>query len=132
MKIILLDGTELESLGVHGRTITYQGINRDSLIFIFDPNVVDINTVKEKFTPENCESIILVEDHDEFIHENYCIRTELGQTDRSLLLNEISRNDGVQSSEVVYVKMAQMSYTEMQVKKQQEAIDALIINSLEG
>ena len=129
MKIILLDGTELESLGVHGRTITYQGINRDSLIFIFDPNVVDINTVKEKFTPENCESIILVEDHDEFIHENYCIRTELGQTDRSLLLNEISRNDGVQSSEVVYVKMAQMSYTEMQVKKQQEAI---IINSLEG
>ena len=130
MKVILSNGRELEALGVHGRNISYQGVQRDSLIFLFDIENESLADAMTDFTAENCSKIMLTnEDEEQFIHEHYTIRTELGYGFKDLVLTGgVSGND---DTKVVYVRMAQTTLMERTVESQQEAIDSLIILALE-
>lgn len=51
MKIKLANHAELDALGVHGQHTFYQGVNRDCLIFLFDPAAVSLETVCAAFVP---------------------------------------------------------------------------------
>ena len=131
MKVILSNGKELEAKGVHGRSIMYQGVQRDSLIFLFDAESESLTDAMTDFTAENCAAITLEgDDGEQFIHEHYTIRTELGYGYKELVLTGgVSGND---DSKVVYVRMAQTTLLERMVESQQEAIDNLIAAALEG
>ena len=131
MKVTLSNGKELEALGVHGRSISYQGVQRDSLIFLFEIENESLSDALEDFTAENCGSITLTnDDKEQFIHEHYTIRTELGYGFKDFVLT--GGISGKDDTKVVYVRMAQTTLLERTVESQQEAIDNLIVAALEG
>lgn len=131
MKITLSNGMELEALGVHGRSINYQGTQRDSLIFMFDPDSYSLNDITNAFSEENCSAITLEDGNGNvYVHENYIIRIEAG-----IGLKEVIKSGGVSNdntSQSVYVRMAQTTLTERKLMNQQEVIDALVAQALEG
>lgn len=80
MKVIMQDGTELEPLGISGEPATVQGETRDSLVFDF-PASAGLEAINSAFSPENCESIRIVEDGGtEHIHTGYVLRVSLTMT----------------------------------------------------
>lgn len=131
MKIVLSNGKELEALGVHGRSLNYQGVMRDSLIFLFDPAVVSVEDAMADFTEDACSVITIVEeDGSMFFHENYTVRIEAGCGYKEMITSGgVSGNDVSQST---YVRMAQTTLSERTLQQQQETIDALIVAVLEG
>ena len=131
MKVTLSNGKELEALGVHGRNISYQGVQRDSLIFLFEIDIESLTDAMTDFTAENCKVVTLEsDDGEQFIHEHYTIRTELGYGFKDLVLT--GGISGKDDTKVVYVRMAQTTLLERTVENQQEAIDNLIVAALEG
>ena len=131
MKIVLSNGKEFEALGVHGRPLNYQGVMRDSLIVLFDPEKVSVEEIMKEFTEANCSAITIDEnDGNIFVHENYTIRIEVGCGYKEMVTSGgISGNDVSQCS---YVRMAQTTLSERTIQKQQEIIDTLVVAVLEG
>lgn len=114
MKIILKDGTELETIIVQGGIRHISGSNRDALTFVFDEGA-DVNQLDEIFTEENCEVIKLVgEDGSNSIHTDYTIRVEM-KTYFEELSKENPDNQAVNVKRTT-VTMAQCSYVEKQLK----------------
>ena len=131
MKVTLSNGKEIEALGVHGRNISYQGVQRDSLLFLFEIDNESLTDAMTDFTAENCKVVTLEsDDGEQFIHEHYTIRTELGYGFKDLVLT--GGVSGKDDTKVVYVRMAQTTLLERTVENQQEAIDNLIVAALEG
>lgn len=130
MNIKFLDGTELESLGVHGRSVEYQGVRRDCLTFLFDPAVVSLGEAMTTFTPERCKVITLAVEDASNVHENYTILVEVGQGVQEYVLS--GTVNGHEPKDTVYVRMAQSTLAEREIMKQREEIDALLVASLEG
>lgn len=112
MLIRFKSNIELECLGVHGSSISYQGVTRDCLTFLF-PADTDLSSLLDIFTPENCEQILLINDDSQDLHENYTIRTNAGVGFKD---NVLRYNDG-DATEVCWVSMAQSTLTERQLLK---------------
>lgn len=134
MTLIFKDGTTLPVLGVHGRTMNYEGVLRDSLLFLMDPEKVSLETVLETFTPERCAAIQLMDETDRrqevFVHEHYTIRVEVGQGCKDFALSgSVTELEQVPA---VYVRMARSTQAERQMQEQQETLDALLVSVLEG
>ena len=117
MTVILNDGTELAPLDISGEPTTVQGETRDSLVFDF-PASAGLEAINAAFSPENCESIRIVEDGGtEHIHAGYVIRVSLTLTP--------TEDDGGEGQ--ITVTMAQRTYTEEQllaIRRQAEATAA--------
>lgn len=135
MTVTLSNGERLNFLGVHGGPITYQGVIRDCLTFLFDPEEMSVEQLLEKFTAENCKAVRLLDETDEnareAVHENYTIRTGAG-----VGMRDLARRGGYGSSvtdeqQTAYVSMAQSALAERMLLSQQEAVDALIVSALE-
>lgn len=134
MTLTFKDGTTLPLLGVHGRTMNYEGVLRDSLLFLMDPEKVSLEQVLESFTPERCVAVQLVDETDRrrevFVHEHYTIRVEVGQGCKDYALSgSVTELEQVPA---VYVRMARSTQAERQMQEQQETLDALVIGALEG
>lgn len=134
MTLTFKDGTTLPLLGVHGRTMNYEGVLRDSLLFLMDPEKVSLETALETFTPERCAAIHLMDETDRrqevFVHEHYTIRVEVGQGCKDFALSgSVTELEHVPA---VYVRMARSTQAERQMQAQQEALDALLVSVLEG
>lgn len=134
MTLTFKDGTTLPVLGVHGRTMNYEGVLRDSLLFLMDPEKVSLETVLETFTPGRCAAIQLMDETDRrqevFVHEHYTIRVEVGQGCKDFALSgSVTELEQVPA---VYVRMARSTQAERQMQAQQEALDALLVSVLEG
>lgn len=131
MKITLSNGKVFETLGVHGRSMLYQGVQRDSLIFMFDPEKVTMEDVIQSFTEDNCLAITITDDEGNvFVHENYTIRIEAGIGYKEMVTS--GSVSGMDESKSVYVRMAQTTLAERTIQQQQDTIDALVIAVLEG
>lgn len=119
MIIRFKSGTEMECLGVHGSKMLYEGVNRDSLTFLF-PDTTSIETLLDTFTPANCEQVWLINGESQDLHENYTVRTGAGIGMRDTILHY---NDG-DNTEVCWVTMAQSTVTERQIMQ----LNALLAN----
>jgi hypothetical protein len=129
MTITLANGTTLEGKGVHGRTLSYQGVQRDSLIFLFDPDQLSIAQAADVFTEENCRQITLTNESGTYLHEHYTVRMEIGQGYQDMALTgSVSGNN---LDQVTYVRMAQSTATERLLQEQQRAIDYLLVAALQ-
>lgn len=131
MKLTFANGSELDVLGVHGRTVIYEGIQRDSLIFLMDPNAVSLEDAMGAFTESACKTMQLTDDKGNmFVHEHYTIRVEVGQGYKDYALT--GGVSGQDMEQMTYVRMARSTLAERQLQAQQEAIDALVLSALEG
>jgi len=128
MKVQLYNGVELEASGVFGRSCFYQGVSRDSLVFLFSPESVSLEAVRAAFTPANCREILLSDEQEMFVHEHYTIRLAMGIGYKEQVLTGSVKQDLTQS---IFVIMAQSTLAERQLLNQQAALDALIIATLE-
>ena len=134
MTLTLKDGTTLPLLGVHGRTMNYEGVLRDSLLFLMDPEKISLEQAMEALTPGQCAEIRLMDETDRrqevFVHEHYTIRVEVGQGCKDFALSgSVTELEQVPA---VYVRMAQSTQAERQLQAQQETLDALVVSALEG
>ncbi len=129
MNVKLADGKEFKALGVQGRNTYYQGVSRDCLIFLFDPEAVSYAEVCADFTESNCAAIEVSDDNGKYLHENYTIRIETGE---GLISYVLEGSVGQDTRECVFVKMAQSTLTERKILEQQAVIDALVVSALEG
>lgn len=134
MTVTFQDGTSLPLLGVHGRPVNYEGVQRDSLLFLMDPERVPIQAAMEAFTPENCQAVTLAAEdgaHPEaFVHENYTIRVEVGQGSRDYALSGSVTE--LKQIPAVYVRMARSTLAERTLQAQQEILDSLVVAALES
>ena len=134
MTLTFKDGTTLPLLGVHGRTMNYEGVLRDSLLFLMDPVIDSLEQALAAFTPERCGAIQLMDETDRrrevFVHEHYTIRVEVGQGCKDFALSgSVTESEQIPA---VYVRMAQSTQAERQMQAQQETLDALVVSALEG
>jgi len=120
MKVILNDGTVLNSVGVHGNKINFQGFQRDSLIFIFDPAEYSLEQIDGLFTPANCSAIGLQDDNSEHTdyHDDYSIRVSLSIGHPEFGMGDISGNPVY-----ITVKMAQVTFLEKNLLATQEELE---------
>ena len=130
MKITLENGAELEVLGVHGQTVLHEGVQRDSLTVLMDPEVVDLEQALAAFAPSACGTITLTDDDGTYVHEHYTIRLEAGMGYKDYALSHGSTTGD--RKQVVYVRMARSTLAERTLQSQQDALDALVLAALEG
>ena len=110
MKIILTNGTELTPIQVTGELKHIQGVNRDTLNFIFSEDF-SMDELDAIFTEDACESIIITgDDESEAIHTGYTIRTELVK--KQVEVQKETEEQEAVFEKRVFVTMAQRTYTE--------------------
>lgn len=130
MKITFANGAELPVLGVHGRVVTHNGVQRDSLLIMMSPDAVTLEQALAAFSEDACGTIWLTDADGTYVHEHYTIRLEAGQGYKDYALTGgVNTNDPAQC---VYVRMARSTLAERQLQSQQESIDALLVAALEG
>ena len=135
MKVVLANGTEVAITGVHAQQVTYQGVLRDCLIFLFEPETIGADAVSNLFCANNCSVIKIEDDEGEYLHSNYTIQLEAGRGYKDIALYGTmagSEQAGNAMSQRVYVKMAQSTLAERKLEQQQEVLDALLVAQLEG
>ena len=130
MNIILSNGTTLSPILVTGGPRYVQGQSRDTLSFIF-PATESLEELDSLFTPENCETITVVDEQDaEYIHSAYTVRAELKK-------EAVEVTPATEEAEAVYedritVSMSQRTYTESQLASLTDTVDVLVMESLMG
>jgi len=135
MTVTLSNGEQLRCLGVHGGPLTYQGVTRDCLTFLFDPGEISVEQLLAKFTAENCAAIILTDGTDgettSAVHEHYTIRVGAGVGYKDLVCRGMSGTEIRDEQLTAYVSMAQRTLSERMLMEQRNAVDALIVSALE-
>lgn len=127
----LSDGTTLVCEGVYGIPVIYQGVQRDSLTFAFDPEAVTVDRLLELFTAENCEALILEDGAEIHVHEHYTIRAGAGVSCRDLAQRGVSGGPIQDTRSTAWVTMVQSTLEERTLQDQQAAINALVVAALE-
>ena len=129
MKIILANGTELNSIMVTGGPKYIQGQSRDTLSFIF-PADAGMEALDEAFSETNCEYIKIVEDSGiENIHKGYTIRAELSKA--AVEVTPATESEAAVYEDRITVAMSQRTYAETQLAENSAAIDDIILSMLE-
>lgn len=133
MQITLTNGVVLDCLGVHAKQVTYQGVLRDCLIFLFNPDVYSVEEISEHFTTDNSNSIKIMNDSDEYIHSNYTIQVEAGKGYRDMVLygTMLGSEQAENTEKRVYVKILQTTLAERKLEEQQKIIEKLLAEKVE-
>lgn len=139
--IRFVNGDELRVLGVHSQQITYNGISRDQLIFLFDAETTTLDEIAAEFRdPANCSTIIIgvitpvknpdpdtpTETVEEFAHSGYTILLGYGYANRQKVINDMPtnpdpRDDWAQTQEpkmVNFAKLVRSTILEQNVQTQ--------------
>lgn len=124
--ITLSNRVQLSTIGVTAGPVTYQGVSRDCLTFLFDPESVSIQNLMELFSPENCSAVTITDDSGSFEHEHYTIRTGVGVSCFDLAARGMIGGAVQQTQPTAWVSMAQSTETERAIQSQQLAINALL------
>lgn len=113
MQIILANGTILEPIIVTGGPKFVNGANRDALTFVFAATSMD--EIDAHFTEANCEVINIINNGEEALHKDYCIRVEL--TKKLVETQAATTESEAVTEQRVTVTMAQRTYAEKQLAK---------------
>ena len=123
MKIVLVNKTELNPLNIIGSKRTVQGAQRDVLSFVFSADA-SMDELDILFTADNCETIRIINNETEFLHNAYTIRAEL-KREPVMVIPATESADAVYENRVV-VSMAQRTYMETQIAQMQASMNALL------
>lgn len=131
MKVILADSTGLEALSVRGEPVFWQNATRDCLSFHFDPDRYTLDQIDREFTAENCSTVTLKDEEGEYLYSGYVIRRGLEKSRDYGYTSSASGASGEPQPEHIIVRMAQISYLEQTQAELADAVDLLILSSLE-
>jgi hypothetical protein len=81
------------------------------LDFRFSPNEVSLNDVDKLFSTDECTKLIIRDNENEFVYDNYNIRISVSKQKFDL----ISESGEREEVEQISVKMAQLNYIEIQL-----------------
>ena len=137
MNIILTNGVALTPLTLTGAKRNVQGATRDVLSFTFPANT-SMDELNNLFTPENCETITIVETmlipetgvayENQYQHVGYVIRDNI-KREFIMVRPETSESAAVYEERII-VSMAQRTYMETQLASLIETIDVLVLENL--
>lgn len=130
MKITFSSKASLDVLGVHGASVMHEGVQRDCLTVLMDPDAVPLEKALAAFTPEACQRLTLEDENGSYVHEHYTVRLEAGCGFKDYVL--LGGSGTGDKKQVVFVKMARSTMAERTLQEQQETIDALVLSALEG
>lgn len=122
MKITLHDGTVLQPLAATGTHRLVQGATRDTISFIF-PGDTDLEAMDRIFTAEACETIMVNNNGNDYVHSGYIIRAELKRAPMEVV-SATDTSEAVYEDRVV-ISMSQRTYLESQISSLTDAIDVL-------
>lgn len=126
-KIVLTNGKELSPLTITGAKRSVQGQSRDTLTFVF-PAEAGLEALDSEFSEENCETIRIVEEENEYIYSGYVIRAELSKSAKEIAPATDSAE--AEYEDRITVAMSQRSYVESQLASLTETVDVLVMESL--
>ena len=69
MKITFANGAELPILGVNGRVVTHNGVQRDSLLIMMSPDAVTLEQALAAFSEDACTQLWLTDTDSTYVHE---------------------------------------------------------------
>lgn len=126
MKIIL-NNIELTPINVIGGRKNVQGVNRDTLTFVFpaDESMAELDGI---FTAKNCESITVEDETGSYIHKGYTVRGELSKT--TVCVSNETEDAPAVYEERINVVMGQRTYAESQLASLTDTVDVLVMESL--
>ncbi len=126
MLIRLKDGKELTVLNVYGQRLSVRGVYRDSLTFVFDPEIYGSDKLMKDFGDCTGTSQITISDpydEKEYIYLGYSLFHSL------VVENEVTQKETNDKPEItrklIKVTMAQKTYSEALSDAQKSEIDAL-------
>ena len=128
MKIILNNEIELFPISAIGGKRFVQGANRDTISFIF-PVDTSLDEIDAIFTEAYCESIVIVEGENEYIHNGYVIRAELKREPVEVVAE--TESEAAVYEQRVIVSMSQRTYAETQIAAMKAAIELLYMEDVE-
>lgn len=122
MKIIL-NNIELNPINVIGGRKHVQGVNRDTLTFVFpaDMGMAELDSI---FSAANCENITIEDGDNVYVHKGYTVRGELNKA-TVCVSNETDEAPAVYEQRINVV-MGRRTYTEKQMEETQAQIAALL------
>lgn len=126
-KLILSDSKEFDVLGIYGGRKFSDGREREYLEIIL-PDNYSIDEINEAFNNEENTTTIKIEEFDgseianEFIHNNFCIYSELVKT-KIITEKETDINPAVYTP-VIKVTLCRLTYYELKQREQTELINA--------
>ena len=128
MQIKLNDTTTLDVVNVNGQSTYFQGANRDSLEFHFIRTKYTFDALDKLFTESNCKRITLINEREEFVHDNYVLRTKAEI--RPVEITAATSETPAVMEDHIIITMAQKTYAEIQIENLQSTVDTLVLSSL--
>ena len=124
MQIKFNDGTVLDVLVVSGKSIYAQGAQRDSLEIQIAKTATTFDVLDTLTSNSaNTSKLILIDGTNQYVHDNYSIRAELAL--RPVEITPATGTDPAVTEDRLVVVLAQLTYTELQLAAQAQAVDAL-------
>lgn len=124
MQVKFADGTVLDVLVVNGKSVYFQGAQRDSLEIQFAKTTATFDALDAlTANPANTGKLTLIDGDSQYVHDNYSIRTELAL--RPVEITPATGTDPAVTEDRLVVTLAQLTYTELQLAAQSQAVDAL-------
>lgn len=127
MKIILANGAELEPILVTGGKRMVQGVNRDTLRFVF-PAEAGMAELDAAFTPDACCRITVEDGSGSYVHTGYTIRSTLEK--EQVEVQPATAEEPAVCADRITVAMSQRTWMETQLLSLTETVDALVMESL--
>lgn len=135
MQVKFADGTTVEVIVVNGVSVFAQGAQRDALEIQVSTDttvngVPSFDTLNAQTSdPTKTGKLTLIDGENQYIHNNYCIQTEIGI--KSVVITPATSTDPEVTEKRVFVTLAQLTYDQVQQAAQQAQIDALVFAILE-
>lgn len=128
-RLILANSQEFNVVSIYGGKRNNDGKEREYLEIVL-PDTYSIDEINEIFSNEKNISTIKIEEYNEdeliaeYIHNNFCIYSELIKT-KIITGKETDSNPSTYTS-VIKVILFQLTYSEIQQREQTELINATV------
>ena len=117
-------GTTLDVLAVNGKSVYFQGANRDSLEIQIAKTTTTFDALDTlTAAAANTAHLTLIDGASQYVHDNYGLRVELAL--KPVVVTPAAGSDPAVTEDRLCVTLAQLTYSEMQLAAQQEQIEAL-------
>ena len=114
-KLILNDGTELDSIIIYGSSMTFQGYTRQTLEFQF-ADTYSMDELYNIFNDKNKTRVIIIQDDDgnEYRHNDYVVF--ISQNKQPVVVLPETPDDPGRTEMRISITMGQLSYIEKQLE----------------
>lgn len=113
MQVKFADGTVLDVLVVNGKSVYFQGAQRDSLEIQLAKTTVTFDALDTLTgNAANTGKLTLIDGDSQYVHDNYSIRAELAL--RPVVVTPATGTDPAVTEDRLVVTLAQLTYTELQ------------------